>query len=447
MGRFLWSCIALLLTATAALAQPASTQPLPISTAPTTAPTTSPTTAPSLSADQVRQYLTKLSADDFRARQKAQDQLVAMGDDARPLIEQLLLAAHEDEAHLRLEAALAQIDENRITGASLITMHLEKVAPKAVFDELSRQCFAELHPFPENLWESSKWTPVTVDIDHQPFWAAMRQIADATHADLQPFGDGARISRGGGFRMNGPSIIRGPFLIVATQIERSQTIALGNGGDVRSEFSLRMMVYAEPKIRVLAHSQAVKIDEARDDQGNDLSTPGPIVSGFYNASGGAWTLLAPLSFPPHPGTRIARIRGSSEFVIQTHSEKLEIPDVLKVHDLSRTIGGMPITIHEMKKNGAGYELRLSIVRDPQDARFTHLQQNLNQRLRVYNAAGDIMDLRGMSSRASSATMEFTINFVSSPRATGEPSKLVWDIPTASKALNVPFDFSNLPMPR
>jgi len=401
-----------------------------------------------LSAAQVKEYLAKLSVDDFRARQAAQDQLVAMGDDARPLIAELLLAAREDEARLRLEAALAQIDENRITGASLITMHLANASPKQAFAELSRQCFAELHPFPENLWETGKWPKVTLDIDHQPFWAAMRQIADATHADLQPFGDGARISRGGGFRMNGPSIIRGPFLIVATQIERSQTIALAQAGDVRSEFSLRMTVYAEPKIRVLAHSQAVKIDEARDDQGNDLAPPVPIVSGFYNASGGMWTLLAPLRYPPHPGTRIARIRGSTEFVIQTQSQQLQVPDILNVHDLSKTLGGMPITVHEMKKGGGNsYELRISIVRDPQDPRFTHLQQNLNQRLRVLNAAGDPLELRGMSSRASNAMMEFTITFVAPPRSTGEPSKLVWDIPTASKGINVPFEFTDLPMPR
>jgi hypothetical protein len=439
-----WSWLVLMIVASAACAQPTPTTGP--ATLPTTNPATLPATAPALSEEQIKEYLASLSADDFRARQAAQDKLVAMGDDAKPLIAQLLLSARDDEAHSRLEAALGQIEENRVTGASLITMHMVDASPKLVFQELSRQCFAELRPFPENLWEQGAWPRVNIQVDHQPFWVAMLQIADATHADLQPFGDGARISRGNGFRLNGPSVIRGPFLIVANQIERSQTIALAQAGATHSEFSLRMMVYAEPKIRVLAHSAAVRLDEARDDQGNDLSPEVPVTSGFYNGSAGMWALLASLRYPVHPGTRIARIRGSTDFIIQTQSQKLEVPDMLNVHDLSRTVGGMPITIHELKKNGTGFDLRLAIVRDPQDPRFNYIQQNLNnQHLKLYTASGELMDLRGMSSRASNAMMEFTITFVS-PRPAGGPSRLVWDIPVASKPISVPFEFTDLPMP-
>ena len=176
-----------------------------------------------------------------------------MGEAARPIIHELLSRALPDaETRTRLEAALAQIDENRVIGASFITMHLKDATPRSVFEELSRQCYADLQPFPPNLFDQGGSPKVTIDIDRRPFWTAMNQIADKTGIDLQQYNEGIRLMRGG-FRMNSPySTVQGPFLIVATQITRTQTEMLANGGGASSDFSMQMMAYSEPKLHVLS---------------------------------------------------------------------------------------------------------------------------------------------------------------------------------------------------
>ena len=115
---------------------------------------------------------------------------------------------------------LTQIDENRVIGALFVTIHLKDVSAKVVFEELLRQCYAELKPFPPNLFDEPNAAKVSIDVDRQPFWTAMNQIAEKTGIDLQQYNEGIRLMRGG-FRMNSPfSTIQGPFLVVATQISR-----------------------------------------------------------------------------------------------------------------------------------------------------------------------------------------------------------------------------------
>src|SRR5207237_6920798 len=90
----------------------------------------------------------------------------------------LLKETNDEEARTRVEAALRQIEENRITGASLITLHMKGAKPAEVFAEISRQASAELRPSPVNLWESKSWPTFDIDIDRQPFWEVIGDVCN-----------------------------------------------------------------------------------------------------------------------------------------------------------------------------------------------------------------------------------------------------------------------------
>jgi hypothetical protein len=329
-------------------------------------------------------------------------------------------------------------------------MHFKDAEPKAVFAELSRQCYAELKPFPDNLWEMPGGSKVTIDIDHQPFWTAMKQITDKTGIDLQQYNEGSRLMRGG-FRMNSPyTTVRGPFLVLATQVDYSQTVMLANGGGANANFALHLVAYSEPKIQVLSSTSAVKLEEAVDDAGNSLMPIGPDNRGYYGGSGGTWNLYAQLHHPDHPGQKIARIRGSAKFVIQTKSQKIEIP-AASIKETAQVIGDMPVVIHDLKKNGEIWELRLSATPDALGNRWAQLQQSVQSRLQIVDAQGQPLDHRGMSSRGGTNGIEFTIMFSPSNRpndnrASTDPKKLLWEVPTGTKEISVPFDFKDVPMP-
>ncbi|HET6250603.1 MAG TPA: hypothetical protein VFE47_23145 [Tepidisphaeraceae bacterium] len=450
-------CTAQTTRPSAPLSPPAATQPSVTTQPPATqaSATTQPaaTQASATTKPSIDSFLPRLGSDSWKQRQEAVQELVRMGEDARPMIHELLSRNIADgETRTRLEAALSQIDENRLIGASFITIHLKNATPKAVFEELSRQCYADLQPFPQNLFDQGDQPKVSIDIDRQPFWTAMNTIADKTGIDLQQYNEGVRLMHGG-FRMNSPfSTIQGPFLVVATQISRSQTEMLANGGGSSSDFSIQMMAYSEPKLHVLSSSAGVKLEIAVDDAGNSLMPTSEGNRGYYGGSGGCWNLFAQLKYPDHPGKKIARIKGTSRFLIQTKSQRIEIPDIKNVKEMTRIVGDMPVVFHEMKKTNEIWELRLS--GNPQalgNNRWAQFNQSVQTNLQVLDDKGQMLEHRGMSSRGDNNGIEFTLMFSPSLRPDGrnssDPAKLVWEVPTASKEIEVPFDFKDLPMPR
>src|SRR6185503_8832094 len=144
----------------------------------TTRPATQPTTRPFADEARIEQWIRELSADEWQTRQKAQDALVQYGLDIRPRLNSVLKDTKDEEARTRVEAALRQIEENRTTGASLITLHMKNAKPAEVFAEISRQASAELRASPVNLWESKSWPAMDIDIDRQPFWQAIGEVCN-----------------------------------------------------------------------------------------------------------------------------------------------------------------------------------------------------------------------------------------------------------------------------
>lgn len=423
--------------------------------APATQPATQPPSGhashPSTSepTPEIQQkLLTDLSSDTWAVRQRAQESIVKLGPAALPMIEAALTKATDAEVRGALTTARDRINRDRILGPSFITIHLKNASTKDVFEELSRQSFADLKPFPENLWEQQKGPAVTLDIEHEPFWKAINQIAASTGVSLNHYGDGLRLMRGSGFSAMGPSMVEGPFLVLATRINRSQSVALANNA-VRSDFSIQLAIYAEPKLKVLEAS-VVSLSEATDDRGNSLLPAVPQTRGIYGVGANAWNLTAPMRYPAHPGTRIAHLKGEANFIVQTASQRLEISNILSAHDETRTIGGLSITLHEIKKNGLGYEVIISTTHEAGGDQWEAMQQSIYRQMKIQDAAGQAFEYRGMSSRTSSTGSETTLTLAPLPGPDGHesaaPSKLVWEIPTSSAPVSVPFEFTNLAMP-
>lgn len=412
---------------------------VPSTTAPAGIPTTSPATAPG------NPLIDLLSSPDPRERRHAAEDLLKLGEAARPLLENLLKQTSDLDVITRAQATLAQLDENRMIGPSYVTLHFKDAPARAVADALGQQAFAPLRVFPDNLWEDQSIPKVTIDVDHQPFWTAMRQFSEQTGLDLNPYADGLRLMRGMG-RSGGIAVVRGPFLIVASQISRVQTVQLGPHGSSHSEFSLQMAAYPEPKIVIMQGGSVLEIKEAVDDAGNSLVSGAAERRMFAMGNSGAWQLFARLNWPQHPGKKIARFVCSTTFTLQTKSQKLEIPDILNAKEQTQLLGGSEVSFKGISKIGDNWELKLAANNL---APIQELMQNQN-RLRLLDADGNPLDRRGMGAQGDGNRTTWKLLFGSSRRPngqqSGDPSRLVWDIPVESKPVPVQFEFNDLPMP-
>src|SRR3954469_13992589 len=273
---------------------------------------TRPATQPSIDT-----LIRQLSAPNWKDRESAQAAIVRMGSPVRERLQQLARDRHaDDETRGRAEAALRQIADDQETGGSIITLHLRDALPRDIYAEVSRQCGTELLPAEPNLWDAHPWQRQTVDLDQQPFWAAMKQLQAKTNIELAQWGETLRLveHNGGDVQTRGPSQISGPFLIIANHVDRSQSIDLAAGDPetktypaAEKQFSVQLAVFAEPKLRVLQAPMAAHIEEAVDDKGNSLvPAEQNMDEAGSNAISGMWTASARLSHPPpNAGTKIA----------------------------------------------------------------------------------------------------------------------------------------------
>src|SRR5215218_10252214 len=95
--------------------------------------------------------VSRLSSESWKERKEAMEKLVAVGEEALPLLHQL--ADHNDDGEVRARAASAigQIEENRQTGMTLVTLRMEDVPAQQAVAELARQARAALPTEPANL--------------------------------------------------------------------------------------------------------------------------------------------------------------------------------------------------------------------------------------------------------------------------------------------------------
>ena len=431
------------------------------------APSTAPT--PTQPSDPIQALIDQLAADEWRAREDAQEQLTALGADVIPRLQRVVAESSSEEARQRAGAAINRIRERQVTGSSLITLHMKNVSPREVFAEISRQSGSNLQPLPPELWDTRPWPKVSFDFDNQPFWIVMRAIAEQTGMELKPWNnDGLHLIQGApAAAANGRWTVTGPFLITLHRASRKQEIDYAAADAVSSDFVLTFTAMAEPKLRVLRASYLAKLDEATDDRGNSLLPTDDndehdrrrgLELAYTGNHAGQWSFTARLASAKNMGTRLAVLRGSAMVQLQTRSQTLEVPNILSATNVTGSAGGMSLTVREVKKTGDRYELNVIVAREagrPETGAdaldWQRIQQSLTE-LTLVDEQGRTLERGSFSSGGTDQSTEVTMSFSATEantarNRTGEPSKLVWRVATEVKDVLVPFEFKDVPLPQ
>jgi hypothetical protein len=129
----------------------------------------------------------------------------------------------------------------------------------------------------------------------------------------------------------------------------------------------------------------------------------------------------------------------------------------KLKDNVQIVGGTKVAFKEFKKQGDGngiWHLRLTIARGGDAGEVGEaLQSTVYTRLKVLDAKGQPLEHRGYSSTGRNNETEMTLHFGQGHRfadgqdePTGDPVKLLWEVPTETRDVTIPFEFTDLPLP-
>lgn len=408
-------------------------------------------------ADKLELLIKQLGDRSWKVRQQAQDRLVHLGFDIRPQLQESLKSAGDEEMRTRLEATIRQIDENRASGTSIITIHLKQAQPKDVIAELSKQAGTVLRTLPVNLWESRTFEAKDIDIEHQPFWEALKVVCTAWGLSPQQSGmdrDMFITDRNLGLRAFGeaPSVISGPFLVTAMNINRNHNVDLNHPKDIRRMCTVQMSVLVEPKIKVLQGTYAAKVEQAVDEKGNVMAGPANNAMQTVMSPGNTWVWSMSCNLVPQAGAgeRIAILKGHGTFMVQARSETIEIPEVLSAKNVSRSVAGKRFVLKDVRKTTENmYEASITLYRsgvNPAEWSFM-----ANHAFKLVDAKGNALmrtgpNITGSTPDATEMKFVFNRNLWNNGEIAGEPVKLVWEVPTETREVVVPFEFRDLPLP-
>jgi hypothetical protein len=418
----------------------------------------------------MEEWIAQLNSDSWKQRQSAADHLVALGEDAVPRLQQLVKATDDDETRTRAAAAIAQIDENRLTGASLVTLKLESVPAADALAELARQARGAIPTEPANLLSRKEMKRVSLDADHRPFWEVMQSLSAQTELAVAPINRhnheiGLGLTSGSTEWMDRPIALSGPLLIRADNLVRKSRARLKPPIEVSQEFGISFTVFAEPKLKVMDYSTVLRLDEVTDDKGNSLIPPPDNdavpanVDVFGNTRDGNtshWELGATLHYPKGAGTTITRFRASATAQVQTRSAMLDLP-LASAKNATRNVGGLRVTVRNVDPN----RCELSVYRDGRsDAEWFAVRMQLYaSRARLTDEPGTVVarsqpgpdaDDSPDNNQRMDVRMRLTREGAEDRGAAGgvpsTPTRLLWEFPTELRQLTVPFEFRDLPIP-
>lgn len=419
---------------------------------------TQPSTRPSVS-----DLVSQLSSLDWRERRRAGEALSALGPAAEGELRTLADAGHlSGEARASVERLLRDFQEKRRVGATLVTLQGHAVPAAHAIENILAQAKLGLAPGAKALVQDAR--PIDVDLDHVPVWDALIDLCERCGVAFYSINEGGLVDvvKPDADHPAPPVATSGPFIMtvarVVTVTKRSEDFAAvrPTNGIMNHERGLepcRIYVYAwaEPRLKPLRWVFE-SVEVGRTDKGQTLTVDAATKRDLWG--GGTINQKRDSSIVldgPFEGARKLRsLRVSARFALELDRQHLEIPDVLNVHNGVYNLGGYRLNLKGVNKVVEGkYGYEYSLFRDGGNpADWQVIETTVTARL--LDAQGRPLNMQGGSSMYNPNEIRNTQTVIVAAGAgnkTGEPARLVFDLPSKFEHRPAVFEFKDLPLPR
>lgn len=354
--------------------------------------------------------------------------------------------------------------------ATLVSLSNDNATAEEAFLSIGRQAGVKFVTQPPNLWDSEEMAmPLALELKDRPFWSAVRELC--TEANVQPNmhygghgGDGRRVTLTSPTMMGGnpdsrpwsklPTVEVDGMLVQATAFNRQQSVNYQFPGHSQNHSSVQLTVFVDPAIRVSSFNGGARVEAAVDDNGNSLVIDekgrNMIHYGSNSQNGLVYTVQAQLKYPEkNPGKKITNLRCTLLLRGGDKVDSLTVDKPLEAAKVSKEFGDTTVTFHGLKKidapegQPAQYQLRVGLTRDDERGDDPWAVMRTAQLL---DDKGVPLSFSGGGGGNNIYTVTYAARNNDDGQPTGEPVRWMIELPTGTRAIRVPVEFKDLPMP-
>lgn len=374
-----------------------------------------------------------------------------------------------------VETAYLTLDEAmlRTGGTPLVTLKFKTTNAAEVVAELARQSAINV-AFSQDPNRLATIPAISIDVEQQPFWTAMRAILAACKLRFgyEMHGQSVElvaINAGDGIgQWQAPIGAAGHARITAFRVNREHNSQINYAplqSSVTNALRFTCLVALPPQLAGLPFTGSIRVDEALDDKGNATPPIDNMASGPSHLTG-EMNYEQDIVLRPKAESRwLSLLKGTIRLDMATRRELWEIPDALNVkeatHKVNVTYGDKTFEqtykVSEVAVTPDEYKFTMNITTEPAQPEWRENNGNMRAMaipwyFRNHTHLRDldgkvfpIVDLRIMSNKADGPIV------IRIPRRVhahtlGAPDKLVLELPTDIQPVAIPFEFKDIPLP-
>jgi HEAT repeat protein len=351
---------------------------------------------------------------------------------------------------------------------SRVTIHVKDAEAREVFETIGKQAGVRFDPITPTYWQRTR-PRITLDANDQPLWSVLLDLKEKASVALRPHNRESIWLVMGNPEMSGRALVQGPFLIYSIQKPADWSATHARPVQGLQDLRVMMTLLSEPKTSIVGCAGLV-LDEVVDDEGRSLlakdvaGAPVPDDRREIYATAGQdhfpfeaqfWRQLGPDG--KGLGARLKRVRGRLRVIVAMRTQVVDVPEIAPANGHRYAVAGTRLLFGEMnpsKEFSGPYTgnrlLPFSVERvRPAAEEWVSKQRFLGSfRFELFDDFGDELQTQGRNWPPLTIPGAQYV-FGAKPKEMvlcGRPTRLRVEAPTAVRAVEVPFEFTDMELP-
>lgn len=320
--------------------------------------------------------ISQLNDDRAADRESAEKKLLDLGGKSTAEADRFLKALPRDTDQMPVAvrerlARIRRLVEDRAakaaTGATTITLSAKAMPLKEAIAAVEKQTGNKFVDNREQQGDpaTTNEAPISIELKDEPFWSGIDQIFDQAKLGIYSYGGKDALAIVGRDSAESPRYKRGaysgPFRLDITDVQAQRNLRQPK----QTSLKLQLEIAWEPRLRPIAISQPVADVEAMTDDGNKLAVSQPEANLDVEIPNGtqAAEISLPFTLPPRTAKSITKIHGKMHALVPGRQVKFRFDDLAKAAGKTQQMGGVKVTLDDVRKNNAVWEVHMRVSLD------------------------------------------------------------------------------------